>query len=732
MHRILIVDNNEQSIYLLRTILESKGYAVEAAENGSEALNMARQNPPALIISDILMPVMDGFTLCREWMRDTKLAPIPFVLYTATYTDAADEELGLSLGAARFLLKPQDGDTLAAIIQELLKEPYKQKFHSVHTAPETNESDQYRLYSEALVRKLDAKVIELEATRRVLQHQIEERRQADAALRLHAKVFEQAHEGIMITDAQEQILSVNGSFSLLTGFDEEDLIGKQAEILRSDRHAAAFHQEIRREVTGGGRWQGEVWIRNKAGEAQPVWLSVSALTDARDRVTHHISLMLDLGEKKMQAAQIEKLAFFDTITGLPNRALLIDRLEQILANAARRSATVAIFFLNLTRFKEINETRGHAAGDAVLREATRRFNTALGSETFLARFGGDEFVAVADHTDQTESAFIAESLALCLEKPLTVGNDVLHVSVRIGIALSPTDGSSADTLIRHADTAMHRARAAGKNHMFFRTEMSAQAARKLQIAGRLVSAIHEGALDLHYQPQFSLASGLMSGAEALLRWNDAELGIVNPGEFIPIAEERGLATMIGDYVFSRTCEHARTWREAGLALPAKLSVNVSAFQLHDAAIAQRFKNICSAAGLMPQNLEIELTETGAMSDPEHAMQVLLSLKQAGFSLAIDDFGVGHSSLVYIKRFAADKLKIDMSFVRGMLSDANDRAIVTAIINMAKGLGMRTIAEGVEQVAQADLLRTLGCDDVQGFYFGAPVSPTEFVGRWLRA
>lgn len=730
--RALVVDDNEQNLYLLKTSLESAGFEVVLAQNGSEALEQAHKVLPDLIISDILMPVMDGFELCAQWTRDKDLSRVPFIFYTATYTDPADEALGLSLGAARFIVKPQEHDVFLRAVTEVLQQFEKGQLADnrlAHSGP--GEQTQYRLYSQVLIRKLEAKMMELDASRQALEREIKERKRVESELRLHAQVFAHAHEGILIADSEEKILTVNQSFLTLTGYTEPELSGQPPFMLNAGPHDSSFFQSIRSALIHDSKWQGEVWIRDKSGNAQPMWMNVSGLRSEKGQLLYFIAMLLDISEQKTQAAQIDRLAFFDAITGLPNRALLMDRLEQILARSVRSKEPAAIFFMNLDRFREINEGQGHAAGDYVLQEVTQRFSAVIDPGMLLARFGGDEFVIVRENTDQAAADFTAARLAQCLAQPIAVADQSLAVGTSIGVSLFPADGASADELIRHAVIAMHRAKAANRTHLFFRSDMSVEIARRTQVAARLAKAIADSKLQLYFQPQFELASGRLTGAEALLRWHDSEWGWVSPGEFIPLAESRGLIIPLGEWVMKEACRHVQVWLAAGLA-PPRISVNVSALQLGDRGFVEKVTSICEKARLAPSMFEMELTESGAMQDPEQSSRVLLSLREAGFRLAIDDFGVAYSSLVYLKRFSADKLKIDMSFVRGMIGDPNDRAIVSTIIGIARGLGMRTLAEGVELPVQSELLLSMGCDDVQGYLHGKPQPSELFEKAYLNA
>jgi diguanylate cyclase (GGDEF)-like protein len=436
--------------------------------------------------------------------------------------------------------------------------------------------------------------------------------------------------------------------------------------------------------------------------------------------------------RKQQSERIEKLAFFDPLTGLPNRALFLDRVRHAIGAADRSGRNVALLFLDLDRFKEINDSLGHALGDMALVEVARRLQATTRLEETLARLGGDEFVLVAEGADHEAAAMIALRMLRLLIEPIEAAGNLLSIGGSIGIAIYPADGDGADELIRHTDIAMYRAKSSGGGFCFYAPEMGVLLEKRIRMTARLNAAIEAGHLDLHFQPLVSLSTGKLRGAEALVRWHDAELGWVSPNEFIPIAEERGMMSRLGDWVLGAACRRLAEWRRAGLTFPGRLAVNVSVKQLQDHDLASRLVAIVQDHGLTPEDFELEITESSMMADSEGALHVMEQLSDAGFSLAIDDFGTGYSSLSYLKRFSVDQIKIDISFVRDMLSDKDDYAIVKAIIAMADSLGLKTTAEGVEHAAQADALAALGCHFVQGFNFGHPLAGPEFAGRWLRA
>lgn len=461
------------------------------------------------------------------------------------------------------------------------------------------------------------------------------------------------------------------------------------------------------------------------------WVEERAVVefDANRRPVRAVGTVQDITERKTADARIENLAFYDTLTGLPNRALFMDRLKHELAVAERRGEQLSLLFLDLDRFKEINDTLGHDVGDQVLVEVARLLKHSLRAEETLARLSGDEFVVIA--ADSANAATrIAERIGYALASPIRINGQSFNISASIGIAVFPEDGRSTEDLLKHADIAMYRAKGNGGGYRFYRAEMGADLARQLAIAKRLDAALGNGGLQLHYQPQIHLPSGKLIGTEALARWHDAEWGPISPAVFIPVAEERGLIGALGEWALHEACRQVRYWHEHDCPVPGKVAVNVAARQFDDDDFVERMLAIARENQVAAHHIELELTESGMMRDPERAVDITRALAGAGFALSIDDFGTGYSSLSHLKRFPVSKLKIDISFVRDMLTDRNDYAIVSTIIAMGKSMELETLAEGVEQAAQVDALLTLGCRLGQGYHFGRPLAARDFERMWL--
>ena len=433
-------------------------------------------------------------------------------------------------------------------------------------------------------------------------------------------------------------------------------------------------------------------------------------------------------ERQEDESRIRRLAYRDPGTGLPNRTAFMQRLQNALTKAD--GSRVGLMLLDLNRFKDINDTLGHDIGDKVLASVADCFSGAVAEDGYLARLGGDEFVVLADPSDLYAITHTAERLLRSLKAPLQIDEQAFELDVSIGIAFYPDDASSARELLKHADIAMYQAKQQNVPYRFFEAQMEAALASRLDMAKRLAAALANGSLSLNFQPQIDLASGRLVGAEVLCRWQDAELGTVSPADFIPLAEERGMIVTLGNWVIDTTCRQLATWRAAGWEVPGQLAINVASRQFDDDRLIATLQRSCSRHGVAPGQLGIELTESGFMSDPDQAVAITEALKRLGFGLSIDDFGTGYSSLAYLKRFAADKIKIDMSFVADMLESDNDHTIVTTIIAMARSLKMETIAEGVERAEQAEALLALGCQQAQGYYFSKPLTAEAFAKRWL--
>lgn len=552
-----------------------------------------------------------------------------------------------------------------------------------------------------------------------------ERKRAQAQMQLISKVFDEGSEVVMITDASKKLIRVNKAFTRITGYTEQEALGRNPNILSSGKHDSDFYASMWAAIEAHGQWQGEIWNRRKDDTLYPELLSISRLCDAQGNVTHYVAIGTDITLRKADEERIRMLADYDVLTGLPNRRLLQDRIQTALNQAQRNNESMTIMFLDLDRFKNVNDSLGHHVGDALLVQVAQRLKNALREQDTVCRLGGDEFVVLCPDTDSTGAAHVAGKLLEASATRFSLEQVELTSTFSIGIAVYPQDGHSFEILSMRADSAMYKVKQSGRNGFrFFTAEMQAQSDRVLLLENALSLALERNQLHLVFQPQVSLHTGAVVAVEALLRWNHPSLGSVSPAEFIPVAEDSGLIIPIGEWVLRSAARQMRIWRDAGMQLQ-QMAVNLSAVQFRQANLTGLVAAILADEGLAPQYLEVELTEGVAMHDPLGAIAIMNSLQQSGVRMSIDDFGTGYSSLNYLKRFNIYKLKIDQSFVRDITVDPEDKAIVSAIIGLARTLGFQTIAEGVETQGQLAFLREQGCDEVQGYFFSRPLPPDQF-------
>jgi len=552
-----------------------------------------------------------------------------------------------------------------------------------------------------------------------------ERHEADASLRKLKQAVEQSPNAIFITNLDGNLEYANAAAIKNSGYSLDEIIGKNPRLHQSGKTPRATYADMWAHLIRGESWQGEFINKHKEGREYINLVRISPVREADGRITHYLAIEEDITEKKHNKERIHHLAHFDALTGLPNRTLLEERANYALSLAKRSQDSLAVMFLDLDHFKNINDSLGHSVGDALLIELSHRLRMVLREDDTIARLGGDEFVLLLYATTPRGAKMVAQKLQDAVTQPYKIGQYDLNVTASIGIAIYPDDGGDLEALSRSADAAMYRAKREGRNgYRFFTQEMQERSERHLELLNALCYALEREQLQLHYQPQVSLLDGHIIGAEALLRWQHPALGAISPAEFIPIAEESGLILPIGEWVLRTAVHQAKTWHDSGLG-PLVMAVNLSTVQFRHADLPDLVMRILDEAGLAPQYLELELTEGVAMHDPKGAIAVMDRLHERGVRMAIDDFGTGYSSLNYLKKFKVHKLKIDQSFVRDISADAEDKAIVGAIIGMAKSLGLQTIAEGVETTAQLAFLREQGCNEVQGYYCSKPLPVLEF-------
>jgi diguanylate cyclase (GGDEF)-like protein/PAS domain S-box-containing protein len=544
---------------------------------------------------------------------------------------------------------------------------------------------------------------------------ISERKAYEDAL-LHARqVFEHNRNAMLLMDSAYHVLAMNQAFTDISGYSQEEVLGHELPGLRLGAHDAEYYRRIRDYATEHGNWEGEVWGMRKNGEMYPLWTSVTAIRDALGAITSYIAVMSDITERKRAEEQTRHQAEHDALTDLPNRVLLLDRLHQALAATRRLRIQFALMFLDLDRFKEINDTHGHKAGDAVLRELAERLVHCVRGVDTVSRLGGDEFVVLlTDIGGADHAAHVAATMMQAVARPVPVGDKELLLSVSIGIAMSPADGIDADTLLHHADVAMYHAKQNGRNgFQFFSPEMNAHVVERVQLENQLRRALEADEFVLEYLPEIDIDSGRTIGVEALIRWRHPEKGLLMPGEFIPVAEESGLIVPIGQWVLRQACRQARVWRDEGF--PVVVAVNLSGIQFVHNNLVHYVDDALAASGLAPEFLDLEITESIIMKGNEAAIDTLRQLRQRGVHLTIDDFGTGFSNLSSLRQFPLSRLKIDRSFVDDITANPDGAEMIPAIIAVARSLKLKVLAEGVETAAQLRFLRQHGCDEYQGFY-----------------
>ena len=555
---------------------------------------------------------------------------------------------------------------------------------------------------------------------------ITRRKLTEENLRLAANVFEGSGEAILIADAEECIVSVNKAFTRTTGYTLDEVKGKNPRILSSGKHDDEFYRIMWAAINRDGFWQGEILERDKSGRIYPKWMSISAVKDEQDVVTHYISISADISERKNAEQNIQSLAYYDVLTGLPNRTLLHDRLGQLIAASHRDKQKFALLFLDLDRFKYVNDSMGHTVGDTLLQAVALRLQECVREGDTVARIGGDEFIVLLRETDADSAARVASKILAVLATPYDIGELQMATYASIGISIYPDNAQDSDTLIKYADVAMYRVKEEGRsNFQFFTPEMNFHADKLFSMEKDLRLAMERNEFILHYQPQVNLRYGRICGVEALIRWEHPEVGLIMPDVFVPVAEETGQILPIGEWVLRSACEQLAQWRKQGLPV-FPIAVNLSIRQLRQPNLAHSVAAILTKTGLGAHDLELEITEGLMMGETEAAMTFLDQMHKLGVHLSVDDFGTGYSSLSYLKKLPLDKLKIDQSFVRDITTDENDAAIVSSIISLGHQLNLQVVAEGVETPEQMDFLLVRGCDEMQGFYFSRPLSAEEFV------
>lgn len=550
-------------------------------------------------------------------------------------------------------------------------------------------------------------------------------------LRQAAAVFDCTREGVLVTDARGRIVHVNRAFIEITGYQVEDVMGRQPSLFKSGRHSPAFYEQMFRTLNQDGEWSGEIWNRRKSGEIYPQWQTIRVIHDDQGQISHYVAVFSDISAIKHSERELAHLAHHDPLTDLPNRLLFTDRAEQALASAQIHKRGCALLLLDLDHFKIINDSLGHNVGDQLLKAVGERLQGLFGPGVTLARLGGDEFAVLAESCPQVvQAAALAQRIIDSMKQPFMFDGHQLFISASIGISLFPSDALSAEQLLRNADSALFKAKSTGREgYALYTEELTAHAQNRIEIGNELRRALDQQELRVYYQPVHDLQTSKMMGVEALVRWQHPQRGLVPPAEFIPIAERTGLIAEIDAWVMDQACRQMCQWLVEGRDL-SFLAVNISSrlFARHE--LYEQVAKVLHDTGLDPSKLELEVTESAVMDDPEVALEQMHRLRELGLSLAIDDFGTGYSSLLRLKRLPVQKLKIDQGFVAGLPWDEDDAAIVRVVIALAQSMGMLVHAEGIEQKEQAQFLLDHQCDMGQGYWFARPMLAVEI--DWARA
>lgn len=560
---------------------------------------------------------------------------------------------------------------------------------------------------------------------------ISEQKKMEKRLRQALIAFENTTEGVMVTDAHCRIVDVNRAFSNITGYSRKEALEATPRLLRSERHDNAFFQTMWASIKENGNWRGEIWNRRKSGDVYPQWLSISVAQDTEGRISNYVGVFADISRIKESEQRLVHLAHHDALTGLPNRLLFNDRLEHALQRERRLGRAIGLLFLDLDRFKNINDSLGHAVGDELLKQVAERLLNSVRAEDTVARLGGDEFTVILEGLQNaTEASRVAEKILQRFAQPFNLRGNDFFVTSSIGISLFPRDGKNVESLVKHADAAMYRAKEYGRNTVCqYTPELTSSVKERITLETCLRWALERNELSLAYQPQVSTLDGQVLGVEALVRWHHPKMGWISPSRFIPMAEDIGLIGRIGDWVLRKACRKARELQNCGLP-PVRLAVNLSERQINRDFVDRVLAPTLGEYGLAPSLLELEISESFVMMHAENSIAVLETIQDMGVVLAIDDFGSGSSSLAHLKRLPINTLKIDQSLVRDIPHDPNDEAIARAVVALGHSMGLRVIAEGVETEQQRDVLRREGCDLLQGYLYSRPLPPSELT-EYLR-
>ena len=709
--KILVAEVDENSRQLLETVLLSEGFEVVSVENGLKAFAHLQTEVVDLIISDILMPEMDGYGLCRAVKQNQYLQNVPFVFYTATYTSSQDERFALSLGATKFLIKPMVMTDLLNVISSVLSVEQRSGRPKNRGLYRGNPLKLDKQHADRVRSKLDEKLIELQAEKLKLI-------ESEARFRDFA---EASADWFWESDDQLKINALTGGPAGLNFYSLTDLAeachshtsNQMLKTLQTHKHFSDFVVHFSDE-------QGKLVYLRVSGK--PIFANDGNFTGYRG-VGRDVSEMMTLNRR------VEFLASHDELTGLPNRSLFRQRLEHAIAKAERTGAQVLLLFFDLDHFKLVNDKLGHDAGDQLLIMATKRITEKARATDSLCRLGGDEFVMVMEGASPQDGHRLVRDIISAFSTPFEIHKQRVYCTTSIGVSVYPDDTTDAQTLVVYADLAMYRAKQNGRNDFeFYTSNLNFIAHQWLDMENGIRHAFKENQFFIVYQPQVENDKNQLVGMEVLLRWRHPERGLIPPLEFIKIAEQSSLINQIGDFVFDAACMQMRDWMDKGYEVP-RVSVNISARHLRSDNLVKMLSATVAKYGVSPKLFCIEITEHALLEEGDTVKKNMRLIKEAGFGISLDDFGMGHSSLLYLKRWAVDEVKIDRTFVDGLVSSSEDRVIVKAIVALGDALGLQIVGEGVENQMQADILAASGCKNVQGYFYSPPIEAKE-MQSWL--
>ena len=710
--KILVAEDDENSRKLLETVLAAEGYEVTSFDNGLKALAYLQADSVDLIISDILMPEMDGYGLCRAVKQNHNLQKIPFIFYTTTYTSVQDERFAMSLGASKFLVKPMMMPEFLKVITDVITSEKKVSTSKNRGLYRGSPLKLDKQHADRVSTKLDKKLLELNEEKQKLM-------ESEARFRDFA---EASADWFWESDDHLKINALTGGPAGLNFYSLTDLAeachshtsNEMLKIVQTHKRFADFVVHFTDEM-------GKLVYLRVSGK--PVFASDGGFIGYRG-VGRDVSEMVALNRR------IEFLASHDELTGLPNRSLFRQRLEHAVAKAGRSNSQVLLLFFDLDHFKLVNDTLGHEAGDQLLILATKRITERVRTTDVLCRLGGDEFVMVMEGASPQDGHRLVREIISAFAVPFEIQKQKVYCTVSIGVSVFPDDTKDPQTMLEYADLAMYRAKQNGRNDFeFYTSNLNFIAHQWLDMENGIRQALKEKQLFLVYQPQVDTVNQKLVGMEALLRWRHPERGLIPPLEFIKIAEQSALINHIGDRVFEAACIQIRAWLDSGFLVP-RVSINISARHLRAESLSKSLIAIAAKYNILPTLICIEITEHALLEEIDIVKKNMRLIKEAGFSISLDDFGMGHSSLLYLKRWSVDEVKIDRTFVEGLVNSEEDRVIVNAIVALGDALGLNIVGEGIENQQQADILAASGCKSVQGYFYCTPISPLE-MEAWLK-